>query len=159
MDVRTLTAAAAIAIALITLIKYSIPAGAAESRHAAGNDRWQAECASCHIAYPPQFLPAVSWQRLMAGLDRHFGTDASVEAVAAAEISRFLETNAARGKRARQGEGTLRITETTWFARKHNEVPAHTWSRPEVRSAANCSACHSLAERGDFDERNVRIPR
>ncbi len=159
MDIRTLTAAAAIAIALITLFKYSIPARAGESRYAAGNDRWQAECASCHITYPPKFLPAVSWQRLMAGLDKHFGADASVEAIAAAEISRFLETNAARGKRAQQGEGTLRITETDWFTRKHDEVPAGAWSRPEVRSAANCAACHSLAERGDFDERNIRIPR
>ena len=158
MDIRTKTAAAAIAIALITLFKYSIPARAGESRYSAGNDRWQAECASCHIAYPPQLLPAASWQRLMAGLDKHFGTDASIDAAAAAEIGRFLDANAARGKRAQQGAGALRITQTAWFSRKHDEVPARTWSRPEVRGASNCTACHSLAERGDFSERSVRIP-
>ncbi len=157
MDVRTKTAAAAIAIALVTLFKTPTPACAGGSRNSAGNDIWQAECASCHIAYPPQLLPAASWQRLMAGLEKHFGADASVEAVAAAEIGRFLEANAARGKRAQQGAGELRITKTAWFGRKHDEVPARTWSSPEVRSASNCTACHSLAERGDFSER--RIPR
>ncbi len=159
MDIRTKTAAAAIAIALVTLFKIPTTACAGEPRNPAGNDTWQAECASCHIAYPPQLLPAASWQRLMAGLEKHFGADASVEAVAAAEIGRFLEANAARGKRARQGAGELRITRTAWFSREHDEVPARTWSSPEVRSASNCTACHSLAERGDFSERNVRIPR
>ncbi len=159
MDIRTKTAAAATAIALVTLFQASTPAYAGESRYSASNDKWQAECASCHIAYPPQLLPAASWQRLMAELDKHFGADASVDAAAAAEIGSFLDANAARGKRAQQGAGALRITKTAWFGRKHDEVPARTWSRPEVRSASNCGACHSLAERGDFSERNVRIPK
>ena len=38
------------------------------------------ECASCHTAYPPGMLPARSWERLMAGLDRHYGSDASLDA-------------------------------------------------------------------------------
>ena len=42
------------------------------------------ECGSCHLAYPPGLLPALSWQRLMGGLDRHFGTDAIVIALIAA---------------------------------------------------------------------------
>ena len=165
MDIRARTklAATAMQIAIIALAvaaaSAAAPAAAGGSRYAAGNDIWQAECASCHIAYPPQLLPAASWQRLMAGLEKHFGADASVEAVAAAEIGRFLEANAARGKRARQGAGELRITRTAWFSREHDEVPAQTWSSPAVRSASNCTACHSLAERGDFSERNVRIPR
>ena len=44
------------------------------------NAKWKAECGSCHVAYPAQLLPATSWQRLMKGLDKHFGTDASVDA-------------------------------------------------------------------------------
>jgi hypothetical protein len=27
-----------------------------------------------------------------------------------------------------------------------------------VKSAANCAACHSGAERGNFDERGLRFP-
>ena len=120
---------------------------------------YKTECAACHIAYPPQLLPASSWKRLMDGLDRHFGTDASLAAAAAGEIGSFLQANAAQGKRAAGGESTLRITETGWFKRKHDEVPARTWRQSEIRSPANCSACHKQAEQGDFSERNVRIPK
>ena len=55
--------------------------------------------------------------------------------------------------------GTLRITETGWFRHEHDEVPAGIWKRPAVKSAANCAACHTRADAGDFSERNIRIPR
>jgi hypothetical protein len=110
------------------------------------NERWKSECGSCHLAYPPQLLPAQSWQRLMSQLDRHFGTDASLEPRAAAEIAAFLEKYAGRGA----GE-SLRITETRWFLREHHEVSS--------KSAANCAACHTTAEQGDFRSRNIRLPR
>jgi len=124
----------------------------------ATNKTWQAECASCHIAYPPNLLSAPAWRRLMAGLDKHFGTDASIDARSAAEIGAFLENNAGRGKRG-SDSGTLRISETPWFKRKHDEVSASTWKNPKVKTAANCTACHAGAERGEFDEHAVRIPR
>ena len=129
------------------------------SRFSDGNATWKAECGSCHLAYPPNLLPAPAWRRMLAGLDRHFGTDASVDARTAAEIGAFLEGNAAAGRKRGQDSGTLRISETPWFARKHDEVAASTWNSPRVRTAANCSACHAGAERGDFDEHAVRIPR
>ena len=37
------------------------------------------ECGSCHVAYPPGMLPARSWQRIVAGLENHYGSDASLE--------------------------------------------------------------------------------
>ncbi len=123
------------------------------------NAVWQAECGSCHVAYPPSLLPAASWRRVMAGLDKHFGTDASVDARTAAEIGAFLERNAGTGKRARVEGAPLRISETPWFVRKHDEVSAASWKNPRVKSAANCSACHPGAERGDFNEHAVRVPR
>ncbi len=30
---------------------------------AASNALWQAECGSCHVAYPPRLLPAESWRQ------------------------------------------------------------------------------------------------
>jgi len=124
----------------------------------ASNEKWKAECGSCHLAYSPSLLPAPAWRRMMAGLDQHFGTDASVDARSGAEIGAFLENNAGQGKRG-SDSGTLRVSETPWFRRKHDEVAASAWKNPAVRSAANCTACHSGAERGDFDEHAVRIPR
>ena len=127
-------------------------------RPAATNATWKTECGSCHIAYPPNLLPAPAWRRMLARLDEHFGTDAGTDASAAAEIGAFLEANAGQKKRAGDS-GTLRISETPWFRRKHDEVTASTWKNPEVQTAANCSACHAGAERGEFDEHAVRSPR
>ena len=127
--------------------------------YAATNNTWEAECGSCHLAYPPNLLSAPAWGRLMVGLNRHFGTDASLDAAAAAEIGAFLERNAGRGKRVDGENGTLRISETPWFKRKHHEVAALAWKNARIKTPANCSACHTGAARGDFDEHAVRIPR
>lgn len=121
------------------------------------NTKWKAECGSCHAAYPPQLLPADSWQRLMKGLDRHFGTDASMDAASIAEIGAFLEKYAGN-KRGIAGETTLRVTETAWFQREHRKIEAATWKHPKVRNASNCAACHTNAESGDYRERGIRIP-
>jgi len=126
-------------------------------RFSADNARFKAECGSCHLAYPPQLLSAPAWRSIMAGLERHFGTDASLDPAAAAEIGAFLQNNAGSGRRA--GGETLRITETAWFRHEHDEVPAAAWRRASIKSAANCAACHRAAEQGDFGERNIRIPR
>lgn len=128
-------------------------------RISATNEKWKTECGSCHIAYPPNLLPAPAWRQIMAGLGKHFGTDASIDAASTAEIGAFLERNAGSGKRAAGVPASLRITETPWFVRKHDEVPRAAWKNPQVKTAANCSACHSGAEGGDFDEDAVRIPR
>ena len=125
---------------------------------AVANDKWKAECGSCHIAYPPALLPASTWRQIMAGLGKHFGTDASLDAASATEIGAFLERNAGTGRRGVEA-GSLRITETRWFRHEHGEVRASAWNSPKVRTASNCGACHSGAERGNFDEDAVRIPR
>lgn len=117
------------------------------------------ECASCHIGYAPGLLPAASWQRLMSQLRTHFGTDASIEPGAQAAIASWLVANAATGKRAREEPAESRITRAGWFVREHRELGAAVWSRPAIRSAANCAACHPKADQGDFDERAIRIPR
>ena len=121
--------------------------------------RYQQECASCHLAYPPGMLPAESWRRLINNLPRHFGTDASLEPVSAKELSAWLAANAGTYKRVREAPPGDRITASGWFMRKHDEVPPAAWKRPAVKSAANCSACHAQADQGDFNEHAVRIPR
>lgn len=121
--------------------------------------KYRSECASCHIAYPPGMLPAASWQRLMQDLPRHFGTDASVDAATQKELSQWLAAHAGTYKRVREVPPEDRISRSAWFIREHREVAPATWQRPMIRSAANCAACHTEAEKGDFDEHRVRIPR
>jgi mono/diheme cytochrome c family protein len=117
------------------------------------------ECGTCHMAYPPALLPATGWQRLMSGLNRHFGSDAALEPREAAQISQWLVQNAGTGKRGVMLEGTLRISEQPWFTREHREVAPDVWKRPAIKSAAQCNACHGRAEQGAFNERDIRIPR
>jgi hypothetical protein len=133
----------------------------------ASNAKWVSECGACHLAYPPHMLPAESWRAIMAGLDKHFGSNASLDAADANEITVFLEKNADTRKKSHETPGKngtmvkplLRISETRWFKSEHREVAEHTWKNPKVKSRANCGACHTKAESGDFDEHNVKIPR
>jgi hypothetical protein len=105
------------------------------------------ECGECHMAFPPALLPAESWRKLMAGLSDHFGEDASLEPALAAEIERYLMANAGR-----RGDGSLiRISDQRWFRYEH-DFAASVWKRPEIRSPANCEACHKEAARGWFED-------
>ena len=123
------------------------------------NATWKSECGACHVAYPPGLLPAESWRAIMSGLARHFGSDASLDAASAHEITAFLEKNADTGKHELSDKPLLRITETRRFKSEHSEIAARHWKNPKVKSRANCGACHTTADSGDFSEGNVKIPR
>ncbi len=126
---------------------------------AVSNAKWVSECGACHVAYPPRYFPAESWRAIMSGLDKHFGSNAGLDAASANEITAFLEKNADTRKHETLAKPLLRITETRWFKSEHREVAAHNWKNPKVKSRANCGACHTKAESGDFSEDNVKIPK
>ncbi len=121
----------------------------------------RAECGSCHIAFSPSMLPAKAWERMMATLKNHFGDDASVDAATASRIALYLTANAADSGGGPQGgklvrgvsvdNPPLRITELPNWVSKHRKVPAWEWVHKEVRTKANCAACHADAERGYYD--------
>jgi len=123
------------------------------------NALWQKECGSCHIAYPPGLLPAESWRKVMTNLGNHFGSDASLTPEENHAITDFLTANASN--RWRAPTAPERITETAWFQRKHDdhEVRPEIWLRAAVKTRSNCGACHPGAEKGDFEESRIRIPR
>ena len=123
------------------------------------NATWQQECAACHLAFPPGLLAAASWTKIMAGLDKHFGADASLSPSQASEINAFLMKSASNRWSAKTAP--LRITESAWFKTKHreSEVAISVWRRPSVKGPWNCGACHAGAGKGDFNEHSVRIPK
>jgi hypothetical protein len=121
-------------------------------------EAYRVECASCHIAYAPSMLPARSWQRLMSDLSRHYGSDATLDARTVAQLDTWLQANAGSGKHARAEPPQDRITRSAWFERKHRKVDAAVWPLASVKSAANCGACHSGADRGDYDDDRLRFP-
>ena len=126
---------------------------------AQSNARWQAECGSCHMAFPPGLLPAASWTKMMAGLDKHFETDASLSPQDVQTISGYLTLHASN--RWTSTAAPLRITDSAWLKTKHrpDEINPAVWKRASVKSQANCMACHPGADKGDFNERNIRIPK
>ena len=128
-------------------------------RFAQSNPKYLEECGSCHIAYPAGMLPTESWRKIMAGLENHFGTDATISLELNDEIMAYLAENSSDFWGVEMAP--LRITETDWFQRDHNfyVIPVDTWKIPEVKSPANCPACHLQAEHGDFSEDNIRMPR
>ncbi len=133
------------------------------------NVSYQEECGSCHFAYQPGWLPQRSWQSLMGKLSNHFGDNAELPPTTEKQILDYLLANAAdrsdykRSKRIagslKQDEVPLRITDTVYFKRKHNEIPARlVRDNKDVGSFSNCTACHTRAKDGSFSEHEVNIP-
>ncbi len=144
-------------LSLLALL--AMPASAARMAMPADAPKsYEAECASCHMAYPPGLLSQKNWQNIMSGLDKHFGTDASLDAKTQTEITQWLMKNAATREKYAAFAPENRITKTSWFMRKHDEIRAEVWKRAGVKSPANCAACHTDAAKGIFNEDNIRIP-
>ena len=119
---------------------------------------YDAECASCHMAFPPNLLGQKNWQNIMSSLDKHFGTDASLDPKAQAEITKWLVKNAATKQKYSAIAPENRITKSYWFISEHDEVKAEVWKRVSVMSPSNCLACHTDGASGAFSEKNIRIP-
>jgi mono/diheme cytochrome c family protein len=133
------------------------------------NEQYRTECAACHMAYSPGLLPARSWEKMLGGLDDHFGDNAELDPETTAILRKYLVDNAADrvdyrrsakiNRSIGKNEVPLRISETPYFTAKHDEIPARmVKDNPKVKSFANCAACHTKAEQGDFNDHDVRIP-
>lgn len=133
------------------------------------NPKFKAECTSCHMAYLPGLLPSRSWIKMMGTLDKHFGENAELDAKTNKEITDFLVQNSSDKVRSKRGDKILasmgnqpeilRISQTDYFKRKHDELSPSVFKRKSIGSPANCLACHAGAEKGDFSEDNVIIPK
>ena len=122
---------------------------------------YEKECGSCHFAYQPGWLPQRSWRALMGSLDRHFGDNAQLPPAAHAEVSAYLESHAAdRASNARSreimqairaNEAPVSITKVLYVGGIHGGFldPAFK-GQPEVKTLAQCPACHHKAHRGWF---------
>lgn len=127
------------------------------------------ECGSCHMAYQPEFLPKGSWKKMMRGLEDHFGVDATLAEEDEKMLSAYLQNNAADSKRVGKhyrkmaaSAGTdgnlIRISDTRYFKKEHRRIPKKLIDQNEVKSIANCNACHQKAASGNYRERGIFIP-
>lgn len=128
------------------------------------NPLYNEECGSCHMVYPAALLPPGSWQKIMAGLEDHFGENAELDATATQAIENYLVQASAssRNRKLLRNLGTRtprRITKLPYFVHEHDEIPRRfIVSNDKVNSLSQCDACHQDAERGRFDEDDIFIP-
>lgn len=132
------------------------------------NSAYLKECGACHMAFPPQLMPARSWRRVMGSLDAHFGDSAKLDSPMQIAITEYLADNAADGadnaesiaimKSLRNGDTPERITKVPYIEGLHAAVLDPLWNgTPRPKTLAECSVCHYLAERGDFFERRFKV--
>lgn len=153
--------ATATAVAIVALAALAFPPAHADSGRRMPYNvpaAYLQECAACHTAYPPGLLPAASWRRVMGGLEKHYGTDASLDAATVQQLSQWLQAYAGTYKRVREEPPEDRLTRSAWFEHKHRKIEPSTWKLASVKSPANCGACHTGADQGRFDEHDLRIP-
>ncbi|WP_303905371.1 cytochrome C [Thiohalomonas denitrificans] len=135
----------------------------------AASSSYRKACGVCHFAYPAGLLPPQSWERILTGLDDHFGESVELSRSELDSARRYLLNNAA-GRGPHQlpyqllrslGDDVepLRITGIPYFIEKHDGIPgAAVRDNPQVRSWSHCDACHTRADEGRFSEDEVQIP-
>ena len=132
------------------------------------NAAYKEACGVCHFSYQPELLPSGSWEKILAGLDDHFGQAVALDPEPKKTIAEYLKANAAEHSSAERavkimrslGDQTpVRITEVPYIRQKHHEVSAGVLERKSIGSLSNCSACHTTAAKGIYEDDYVVIPR
>ena len=131
---------------------------------------YKEECASCHMGYQAEFLTKKSWIKLMSkkNLANHFSVDASLDETDRKEILQYLTKNAADSKRVGKyfkrfaqtidSKNPFTISKSRYFIKEHREMPKKFITQKDVKTFANCIACHKDAEVGTYKERFINIP-
>lgn len=132
------------------------------------NPAYGETCGACHFAYQPALLPSGSWEKILTGLDDHFGVTVDVDSKAREGIRDYLLANSAEkssAKRARKimrslgGDTPMRITDISYIREKHHDISLDVFARKSVGGFSNCVACHTTPEKGIYDDDHVVIPR
>ena len=131
------------------------------------NPTYIEECGGCHFTYQPELLPSGSWDKILAGLEDHYGEAIELDPKSKREIAEYLKANAAEYSSAKRavkimrslGNRTpLRITQIPYIQEKHHEVSQEVLKRDSIGSLSNCSACHTTAKKGIYEDDYVVIP-
>jgi hypothetical protein len=131
------------------------------------NQTYREVYGECHLAYQPELMPSGSWQKILDQLDEHFGEELEVDPDTIKTISEYLKTNCAenslskRSKKIMRSLGNqvpVRITDIPYIRREHHELDPAIFKRKSIGSMANCEACHITAEKGIYDDDDVKIP-
>ena len=132
------------------------------------NQAYKETCGECHLAYQPELMPSGSWQKILDQLDGHFGEELEVDPDTIKTISEYLKTNSAEkslSKRSKKimrslgNEVPMRITDIPYIRREHHELDPAIFKRKSIGSMVNCEVCHITADKGIYDDDDVKIPK
>ena len=132
------------------------------------NSTYKENCGACHFAYQPQLLPSDSWSKILRECSDHFGETFDLDPEPKKIIGEYLKANAAdfsssklsaRFLRSLGGENPKRITDIPCIRRYHHEIGQDVLKREAIGSLSNCVACHTTAEKGIYDDDDVKIPK
>lgn len=127
---------------------------------------YASNCGDCHGAFHPSLLTAEKWYAIMAGLDDHFGEDASLPPDVTAELTTYLDANAAEHWdtlpahvfAANSSNEPLRLTTSRFWTFRHNGIADAVFAKPSIKAKSNCQACHADAATGLFAPQAIHIP-
>lgn len=133
------------------------------------NQLYKKECASCHFGYAPGLLPQKSWEYIMANLQNHYGSDASLDESEHKDLLEYILANssdkAMEYKRSAKITKSLQpgvlyesITQIPYHIKKHKDIQKWMITQKEVKSLSNCIACHKKAEQGIYGKKSIEIP-
>ena len=148
-------------IAALLLLSLGVSAQQRRDVGPNSNPLYEKECGACHFAYQPAWLPERSWRKVMTELREHFGDNAELKVTDRDAIIAYLLANSAdhaRSQRAiemmtaiKPGEMPIKVTQVLYVGGIHGGfLDPDFRGEPQVKTLANCSACHPRAEAGNF---------
>jgi hypothetical protein len=132
------------------------------------NPTYIEECGGCHFPYQPELLPSESWDKILVGLEDHYGEAIELDPKSKIVIAEYLGANAAEHSSAKRAvkimrcldnRRPLRITQIPYIQEKHHEVSPDVLKRESIGSLSNCPTCHTKAEKGVYEDDSVVIPK
>lgn len=101
----------------------------------------------------------------MSDLENHFGDDASIDIETNKEILAFLVKNSAETSTMEaswnflnsiNNKDIIAISKTDFWKERHKEIPKNLFKNNQIKSEANCKACHSDIEKGLIEDENIK---
>jgi len=101
----------------------------------------------------------------MGDLENHFGDDASLDVEDTQNILNYLLKNSAETSTMQASlsflnsigdKDIIAMSQSSFWKRKHKEIPKELYNHKDINSKANCKACHSDIEKGLIENENIK---
>ena len=155
MFVKLIAAMALFFVLLLTVNDATSSPSRAMPKQSSASALYKDECGSCHLAFAPSLALIEDWLRITSSLSRHFGSDVSVPPQTLAMLETYFKTYGSTREKYKFAPGSLRISDSPWFQRKHRKqrlAEAIGIRTTSIRAWSDCMQCHAQAEKGYFGD-------